>query len=553
MRWAACFRAVSQVGRTWFDKARLAIEQGGLEAAGLVSTQSIRAGSNRVVLTAICESSRIFDAWSDEAWVNEGAAVRVSLVCFGVGERHSEVNGKAVEKINADLKPGGIYSNDLTQSELLKDNRNAIFLGTKKSGGFDIEGSLARQWLGLPNPHQQPNADVLRPWANGQELVGRPLDKWIIDFGIDKDMDSACLFEVPFNFVVQHIKPERENNNRAVRAKYWWRLAETMPAMRRATEHIGRFIATPRVAKYRIFVWRPAIFLPDDRLAIIARADDSTFGILSSRIHELWSLAQASMHGVGNDPTYNAKSCFETFPFPAGLTPADTAHQRVEALPGGATIPADIYKENMPLVLIHQRQVAIKTILTSAIEAKPSSTSKARVVRRSGAILKSNAYEPPASEPAAPGESPQTVAHHNASPSTSKSSTQVTAPAPRDLREHATAIAQAAKKLNDLREAWLNPPEWTHRVPEVIPLGLDHSPYPDRIEPRPGISEADLKALQKRTLTNLYNAKPAWLTLAHQHLDAAVAAAYGWADYSPALPDDEILKRLLALNLARST
>ena len=80
---------------------------------------------------------------------------------------------------------------------------------------------------------------------------------------------------------------------------------------------------------------------------------------------------------------------------------------------------------------------------------------------------------------------------------------------------------------------------------------MDHSPYPDRIEPKPGITEQDLKSLQKRTLTNLYNALPAWLTLAHQQLDKAVASAYGWPDYTPAMPDDEILKRLLALNLAR--
>jgi hypothetical protein len=81
---------------------------------------------------------------------------------------------------------------------------------------------------------------------------------------------------------------------------------------------------------------------------------------------------------------------------------------------------------------------------------------------------------------------------------------------------------------------------------------MDHSPYPDRIEPKPGLSETDLKALQKRTLTNLYNAPPAWMTMAHQQLDHAVAAAYGWTDYTPALPDDEILKRLLALNLVRT-
>ena len=113
-------------------------------------------------------------------------------------------------------------------------------------------------------------------------------------------------------------------------------------------------------------------------------------------------------------------------------------------------------------------------------------------------------------------------------------------------------IANAAKHLNDLRNNWLNPPEWTHRVPEVIPLGMAASPYPDRIEARPGISEADAKALQKRTLTNLYNLRPQWLAHAHEQLDLAVAAAYGWADYSAAMPDDEILKRLLALNLARA-
>lgn len=111
------------------------------------------------------------------------------------------------------------------------------------------------------------------------------------------------------------------------------------------------------------------------------------------------------------------------------------------------------------------------------------------------------------------------------------------------------AIAQAAQRLNTLRQAWLNPPEWTHTVPEVVPLGLSASPYPDRIVPKPGFE----KELAKRTLTNLYNLRPAWLAAAHAQLDAAVAAAYGWADYTANMPDDEILRRLLALNLQRST
>ena len=104
----------------------------------------------------------------------------------------------------------------------------------------------------------------------------------------------------------------------------------------------------------------------------------------------------------------------------------------------------------------------------------------------------------------------------------------------------ADAIAVAAKPLNDLRENWLNPPDLVKRVPEVVPG------YPDRIEPVGVAAGAELK---KRTLTNLYNARPAWLANAQADLDAAVAAAYGWpADLS----DDEILKRLLDVNLKRS-
>jgi hypothetical protein len=81
------------------------------------------------------------------------------------------------------------------------------------------------------------------------------------------------------------------------------------------------------------------------------------------------------------------------------------------------------------------------------------------------------------------------------------------------------AIAQAAKELVELRDGWLNPP---------------------------GLGE---KELQKHTLTNLYNERPGWLDAAHRKLDAAVCDAYGWPHD---LSDEEILARLLALNLQRA-
>ncbi len=55
--------------------------------------------------------------------------------------------------------------------------------------------------------------------------------------------------------------------------------------------------------------------------------------------------------------------------------------------------------------------------------------------------------------------------------------------------------------------------------------------------------------MKTRTLTKLYNARPAWLEHAH-----AARTAYGWDDPDPAaVEEDTILARLLALNLERAT
>jgi hypothetical protein len=257
------------------------------------------------------------------------------------------------------------------------------------------------------------------------------------------------------------VQPTRVGKREARTNACWWLFQWSRPVMRKAVSGLPRIVVTPEVAKHRVFAWLPAAVIADKNLSVVARADDTTLGVLHCRFHELWSLRMCTWMGKGNDPRYTPTTCFETFPFPAGLTPADTAHQRTEPLPEGAQIPADLTPE---------------------------------------------------------------------------------------VRVHAAAIARAAKRLTDLRDAWLNPPEWTERVPEVVPLGMERSPFPGRIVAKPGFE----KDVAKRTLTNLYNQRPAWLAQAHDALDAAVAAAYGWADYRPAMADDDILRRLLALNLARA-
>jgi type II restriction/modification system DNA methylase subunit YeeA len=196
------------------------------------------------------------------------------------------------------------------------------------------------------------------------------------------------------------------------------------------------------VGKHRVFIWLEEGSIPDSATFAIARDDDTSFGVLHSTFHELWSLRMGTFLGVGNDPRYTPSTTFETFPFPEGLTP---------------NIPAADYADD-----------------------------------------------------------------------------------PR-----AIAIATAAARLNELRENWLNPADLVVREPEVV-LG-----YPDRILPR---DEAAAKELAKRTLTNLYNARPAWLDNAHKALDEAVAEAYGWGDdwRTGLLTEDEILARLFRLNQERA-
>jgi len=113
----------------------------------------------------------------------------------------------------------------------------------------------------------------------------------------------------------------------------------------------------------------------------------------------------------------------------------------------------------------------------------------------------------------------------------------------------AQRIASAAKRLDDLRRAWLNPPDLIDIVPEVTPTaapGEVPRRYPDRVVPKTVEAAAKLK---ERTLTKLYNQRPRWLTDAHEALDRAVAAAYGWPED---VATDDALARLLALNLERA-
>ena len=417
----------------WFVKAGEHIESGKAKRAGLVSTNSIRGGANRRALQTATEDRPIFEAWSDEPWVINGAAVRVSLVCFSRPDDgaalEQRLDGQLVDAVHPDLT-GNV---DLTKTQRQCRNIGIAFMGDTKGGPFDVPGDQAREWLREPtNPNGRPNSDVLKPWVNGMDLTRRPADKWIVDFGWSMGQEEAALYEAPFQHAKEYVYPMRQRNRREAYRTHWWRHVEPRPGMWGALDSLSRYIATPTVAKHRLFAWLDARICPDHQLIVIARDDDTTFGILHSRFHEAWSLRLGT--SLEDRPRYTPTTTFETFPFPEGLSP---------------DIPASDY----------------------------------------------------ANDP------------------------------------RAIAIAEAARRLVELRDRWLNPLEWVEWVDEPV-LG-----YPKRPVPR---DEGTEKELKKRTLTNLYNTCPQWLANAHAAINAAVAAAYGWDDD---ISEDEALGKLLGMNL----
>jgi type II restriction/modification system DNA methylase subunit YeeA len=391
----------------WFERAREQIATGQARRAGLIATNSIRGGVNRRVLERIKETGSIFMGWADRPWVLDGAAVRVSMVGFDNGqEQNYLLDGMPVSAINPDLT-GAV---DISQAHSLPENQDICFMGPSPKAPFDIDASMAEKMLKAPlNINGRPNSDVVRPVASAIDLVRHNRQKWTIDFGL-LSLDEAVEYELPFEYVKTNVYPVRMTNERVKYAGNWWQYARPRPEMRKALEGKARYIATPAVAKHRIFVWMAPEILCNQGTLVFARDDDYFFGVLHSKIHELWALRQGT--SLEDRPRYTPTSTFETFPFPwaPGKEPLDDA----------------------------------------------------RVI----------------------------------------------------------AISEAAKRLVELRDKWLNPV---------------------------GASKDDLK---DKTLTNLYNKPPTWLDNAHKKLDNAVFDAYGWPHD---LSDVQILERLLALNLERAS
>lgn len=330
----------------WWGRAATLVATGQAQRMGLITTNSLRQTFNRrVVQAALDQSTTLTFAVPDHPWVDSAgcADVRIAMTVLQPGAHEGRLQSVTREApgqdgevtvtleerrgvIHADLSVGADVANvEALQSNLNLSNRGVQLFGA----GFIITPDDATTLLAATSPEtsDKARAAIIRDYRNGRDLTDKPRGVQVIDaFGLSAD-ELRSQHPAVFQWLLERVKPERDQNNRESRKKNWWLFGEPNPKLRQQLDGLPRYIATAETAKHRIFQFLDASILPDNKLVAIALDDAFYLGVLSSRLHTAWALATGSWLGVGNDPVYVKSRCFETFPFPAadtGLTPALT-------------------------------------------------------------------------------------------------------------------------------------------------------------------------------------------------------------------------------------
>jgi MmeI, DNA-methyltransferase domain/MmeI, N-terminal domain/MmeI, helicase spacer domain/MmeI, target recognition domain len=321
----------------WWNIAGHLIRAGDLQRAGFITTNSITQTFNRSILEPLMSGKNpIALAWAipDHPWVEAGADVRIAMtvaasapattlrpvlgrVNFEEKEKAKEPQArrvdvvfKPVQKIHADLSGGA----DVASATPLRSNKGLSFMGVTLVGkGFKLYPDDVRA-LGYDPENLPP---VIRPHMNARELAQTRDEHFVIDFFGLSEEEARGQFPPLYQWLLDRVKPDREQNKRASYREKWWVFGEPRKAMREALEGLERFIVTPETSKHKFFVVADMALAPDHKLYVIASDDPWAVGVLSSRNHVLWAFSTGGRIGVGNDLTYVTSRCFDPFPFPA--------------------------------------------------------------------------------------------------------------------------------------------------------------------------------------------------------------------------------------------
>jgi hypothetical protein len=322
----------------WWNRAASLARSGAVKRFGLITTNSITQIFQRRVLASHIDAPEsplaITFAIPDHPWVDEsdGAAVRIAMT---VGEANTgglarlghvtaeESSERVVVefdhtgRINADLS-GGV---NLDAAVTLEANSGLSSPGVQLYGaGFIVTAEEAAQLRAVARDDRA--RAIIHPYLNGRDLMGSSRHVFGIDFfGYGKE-EACALHPEAFQRVLNRVKPERDQNRREAIRDKWWRFGWERPVWREAVAGLRRFISTPETAKHRVFVFLETPTLPDNMLTNFALEDAYFLGVLSSRIHVVWSLATGGT--LEDRPRYNKTVCFDPFPFPTATEAQQT-------------------------------------------------------------------------------------------------------------------------------------------------------------------------------------------------------------------------------------
>ncbi|PKN07440.1 MAG: SAM-dependent methyltransferase [Deltaproteobacteria bacterium HGW-Deltaproteobacteria-8] len=321
----------------WWHKAAELVRTGKARRFGFITTNSLNQVFNRRVterhLAADPPLSIAF-AVPDHPWVDasDGAAVRIAMTvgvpgaldgCLSTVMAETSTDGTEIHvtlserigHINADLTIGA----NVAGAGPLTANADLSCRGVSLHGsGFIVTPEQAAA-LGLGRiPGLEKH---IRPYRHGRDLADKPRGVLVIDLLGLSVVDVRDRYPEVYQWVFERVKPDRDasasrTKDSAQYATKWWLFGKPRETFRLALSGLARFISTPETAKHRFFVFQDASILPDNMLVNVASADAFHLGVLSSRIHVVWSLAAGGRLGVGNDSRYNKTPCFETYPFP---------------------------------------------------------------------------------------------------------------------------------------------------------------------------------------------------------------------------------------------
>ncbi|QDV72486.1 class I SAM-dependent DNA methyltransferase [Botrimarina mediterranea] len=311
----------------WWDKAARLTRAGEVRQFGLITTNSIRQIFQRRVLETHIQAKEspltLRFAVADHPWVDTAtaAAVRIAMTVGAttsgpaligepiepIGNEEAGLATREVACINHQLSAGI----DLDSARPLRANDGVCVPGVQLYGsGFVVDSDTANKI----RPQTRSEHRVVRSYLNGRDFMQNPRGMYVIDFFEMTAEEAKAANPAAFQRVIDYVKPERDQNRRASIRDKWWRFGWERPVLRQASAGLSRIIATPETAKHRVFAFIDEETLPDNMLTNIASDDAFILGVLSSRVHVVWTLASGGT--LEDRPRYTKSVCFEPFPIP---------------------------------------------------------------------------------------------------------------------------------------------------------------------------------------------------------------------------------------------